>query len=313
VREIDTNIQNKSVKKAIIPVAGFGTRMYPASRFIKKVLFPIVDENGTAKPLILYLFEELDEIDIEEIILIVGKGEVEYYESFFNSRISEEHIGKLPKEAVKYETLISKVSKKIRYAVQEKQRGFGHAVYQAKPFINNEPVLLLLGDMIFRSDLDISCSSQIINAFSKSGEKVPVVAVKEIPVEDVIHYGIIKGDFDGNQKNIMNAVEMTEKPTVEYAKENFGVIKKNKTAFFAISGQYILTSDVFAEIEADIDEHDSSNDDSEIQLTDALRKVLKTKGLIGVRIEGEIYDVGTPKAYVNTVSAFPERTKVWQR
>ena len=106
------------VRKAIIPVAGFGTRMYPETRFVKKEFLPVVDKNGVAKPVIMHLLEELDDAGIEEIILIVGREELSQFEEMFGKPLSSEHIEKLPERVREYEKRIARIGKKIRYAVQ---------------------------------------------------------------------------------------------------------------------------------------------------------------------------------------------------
>lgn len=292
------------VTKAIIPVAGFGTRMYPATRFVKKEMLPVVSPEGVVKPVIMYLLEELDEAGIEEIILIIGKEDIPQFKNIFENTLSEEYISKLPMSVRNYEKIISRIEKKLRYVVQEERRGFGHAVYQARKYIGNEPVLLMLGDFIYKSNLDISCTTQTIKAHRKSGGKL-TVSIKPIPVEDVVHYGILTGNFDDKHKYIMNVTEMSEKPSVQYAKDYLGTkTGVGDEKYFCTFGQYVLTPAVFDFIESDIKAHDESGDRSEIQLTDALCKVLETDGMVGVAVDGHSYDVGIPSAYVNTISEF---------
>ncbi len=292
------------VRKAIIPVAGFGTRMYPETRFVKKEFLPVVDRNGVAKPVIMYLLEELDDAGIEEIILIVGREELSQFEEMFGKPLSSEHIEKLPERVREYEKRIAKIGKKIRYAVQEERRGFGHAVYQAREYLGNEPVLLMLGDFVYRSNMNNSCTMQTIKAYRKSGGQL-TLAIKPVKLEDVVHYGILTGAFDGDRSYIMNVTEMAEKPTVQYAKDFLGVkTKSGKDKYYCTFGQYVLTPDVFRYLEEDIKEHDEKGDTSEIQLTSALCKVLEDKGMTGVLVDGESFDVGIPSAYAETVAKF---------
>ncbi len=294
-------LSSDRVTKAIIPVAGFGTRMYPETRFVKKEFLPVIDKNGIAKPVLMYLLEELDEAGIEEIILIIGKEEVEDFEEFFGKPLSDEHIEKLPERVREYEKLISRISKKIKYAVQEERKGFGHAVYQAKQFIGNEPVLLMLGDFIYRSNLNMSCTMQTIKAYRKSGGQL-TVAIKPVELENVVHYGILTGTFDDKRNYMMNVTDMCEKPSVQYASDFLGIIDKNSVKYFATFGHYVLTPKVFDYLEKDIKKHENEN--TEIQLTDALCKVLREDGITGVYIDGESFDVGIPAAYAETVSKF---------
>lgn len=289
------------VKKAIIPVAGFGTRMYPATRFVKKEFLPVVDNNGVAKPVIMYLLEELDEAGIEEIILIVGEDEVALFNSMFKTPLDEQYIEKLPERVREYEKTISRIGNKLHFAVQKERRGFGHAVYQAKQFIGDEPVLLMLGDFIYKSNENESCTMQTIKAYRKSGGRL-TVAVKPISLEDVVHYGVLTGSFSDN---IMKVTQMKEKPSMQYAKDYLGVkTSASGTNYFCTFGQYILTPDVFKFLEEDIKKNNENSDNSEIQLTDALCKVLESSGMVGICVKGKSYDVGIPSAFVKTVEIF---------
>lgn len=292
------------VRKAIIPVAGFGTRMYPETRFVKKEFLPVVDKNGIAKPVIMCLLEELDEAGIEEIILVVGKEELPQFEEMFRKPLTEEHIEKLPERVREYEQKIARIGKKLRFAIQEERRGFGHAVYQAKEFLDNEPVLLMLGDFVYRSNRNTSCTTQTIKAYRRSGGQL-TVAIKPVELENVVHYGILNGTFDGARSYMMNVTEMSEKPTVQYAKDFLGVKTiSGEDKFYCTFGQYVLTPDVFDNLEEDIKQHDAAGDTSEIQLTSALCRVLEEKGMTGILVDGESFDVGIPSAYAETIARF---------
>ena len=292
------------ITKAIIPVAGFGTRMYPETRFVKKEFLPVVDRDGMAKPVIMCLLEELDAAGMDEIILVVGKDEIEPFKEMFEKPLNPEHFAKLPERVKEYEKFISKIGKKIKYAIQEERRGFGHAVYQAREYLENESVLLMLGDFVYRSNLNTSCTAQTLKAYRRSGGKL-TVAIKPVELENVVHYGILTGKFNEKHSYMMSVTEMAEKPTVRYAKDFLGV--KNSSGndvYYCTFGQYVLTPDVFDYLEEDIKRHDVQGDKSEIQLTDALCKVLKDKGMTGALVNGHSYDVGIPMAYADTVAEF---------
>ena len=134
----------KAIKKAIIPVAGFGTRLFPVTKVLKKDFFPVMDTDGILKPAILILLEQLVQAGIEKICLVIGEDEQNIYDSFFGE-LSREHYDKLSSEKQKYEDLLESLKNKITYVYQKERKGFGHAVFQCKDFANNEPVLLLLG------------------------------------------------------------------------------------------------------------------------------------------------------------------------
>lgn len=303
-----TLLSHKRVRKAIIPMAGYGSRMYPASRFIKKAFFPVIDENGFAKPVLMVLLEELDRENLEEIILIVGESEQEEMERIFEQNVELEYLRKLPKQLQEYERTIARVGSKLRFVVQKEKRGFGHAVAQAGRYLEkDEPVLLLLGDFIYRSKLTTSCMRQTINAYTKSGGQT-VVSIKEIPLAQVSHYGCLAGEFQNQRDYLMNVSEMKEKPSIEYAKDYLGVVKNNTTRYYGTFGQYILTPEVFEFLEEDIKAHVEKNDSSEIELTTALQRVCEEKGVTAVLVDGESYDVGMPQAYMETVMQFSAHT-----
>lgn len=132
------------IRKAIIPVAGYGTRLYPATRGIKKEFFPIVDHDGLVKPAILILLEQLMQTDIEEICLVIGEEDQEIYENYFMKSVTEEHFNKLPLQLREQEERIKQIGAKLRFAIQKERMGFGHAVYQCREFTENEPRMAVL-------------------------------------------------------------------------------------------------------------------------------------------------------------------------
>jgi UTP-glucose-1-phosphate uridylyltransferase len=256
-----------------------------------------------AKPVLMFLLEELDEAGIEEIILVVGPDELAYFQQAFSKSIGEEHMSKLSERVREYERRILEIGKKIRFVVQKNRMGFGHAVYQARQCLEREPVLLLLGDFIYKSNQNLTCVRQTINAYRKSGGQL-TVAIKEISLSDVVHYGVISGTFNSDQF-LMTANEMCEKPTVEYARDYLSVRKSNnQESYYATFGQYVLTPEVFDYLEKEISKHSEDIDGREIQMTDTFQRILKTKGMTGVVVDGTSFDVGIPEAYVKTAGSF---------
>ncbi len=293
-----------SVKKAIIPVAGYGTRMYPASRFLKKDFFPVVDRDGIAKPVILVLLEELDRAGIEEFCLVInGEEDREQYHKYFNEGLSDEYFDKLPAHLKAYERFIRRIGSQIEYVVQKEKRGFGHAVYQCRSFADNKPVLLALGDTIYRTHSEVNCTGQLLDAFDKT--KKTTLSVHRIPARNVIHYGVLTGSpvRQTGMDGIIKVDKMTEKPSVEQAKEALRIPgDTNGDAFYAVFGEYVLTPEVFEILEEHIQSNLTSN--GEIQLTDALDEVRRKTALYGVLVDGVMFDTGIPEAYVNTVAEF---------
>lgn len=289
-----------SVRKAIIPVAGFGTRLYPETRYLKKEFFPIVDRDNQVKPVILILIEECLAAGIEEICLVLGgEKEREMYRQFFEKRLSHEHLEKLPAEKKKYEEHILEIGKRLRYVYQTEKKGFGDAVYKCVDFVDNEPVLLLLGDTLYQSYNNKCCALQFIEAYEKYNKAM--VSIHEIPLEKVSYYGIISGVWENAKEEVLQVSNITEKPSIAYAKEFLGVnSNKTKKKYYSVFGQYILTPEVFKQLSENINNCVLS-DRGEIELTTALEQIREKQGLLGIKLNGKMFDMGIPEEFRNTI------------
>ena len=294
-----------TVRKAIIPVAGFGTRLYPATRALKKDFFPIPCPDGMVRPVILILLEELIQSGIEEICLVLGSEEERnQYSDFFEHPLSDEHLRKLNPEAQEYENHILDIGKRLHYVYQREKRGFGHAVYQAAQCAGNEPVLLLLGDTLYRSESNKPCALQMIEDYERYNRLM--VSIHPIPLAEVSRYGILHGVWEDKENNILNVSVMQEKPKASYAEEYLAVRnKKGEKEYYSVFGQYILTPEVFSQLHEDIMQKEIDGDHvTEIELTSALDAVRKRSGMVGVRLRGKMFDMGNPNAFARTIASF---------
>ena len=293
-----------TVRRAIIPVAGFGTRLYPATRALKKDFFPIPCPDGMVRPVILILLEELIQSGIEEICLVLG-GEEErrLYADFFERPIDDDHMSKLSKEAQEYENHIVDIGKRLRYVYQREKRGFGHAVYQAAQFARNEPVLLMLGDTLYRSLTNKPCALQLIEEYERYN--CLIIGLYPVALGEVSHFGIMNGVWEDKDERILNVTTVYEKPTSNYAEEFLAVRNSMGTReYCSVFGQYILTPEVFEQLAHDISEADAEGTHREIELTSALEAVRSRVGMIGVRLYSQRFDMGNPAALVDTITKF---------
>ena len=294
-----------TVRRAIIPVAGFGTRLYPATRALKKDFFPIPCPDGMVRPVILILLEELVQSGIEEICLVLGSEEErQQYADFFERPLEEEHLRKLNPEAQEYENHILDIGKRLHYVYQKEKRGFGHAVYQAAQFAGNEPVMLLLGDTLYRSDSNKPCALQMVEEYERYNSLM--VSIHPIPLAEVSRYGILHGIWEDKGQNVLNVDVMHEKPKASYAEEFLGVRNKNgEKEYYSVFGQYILTPEVFSQLHEDIMQKEIEGDHvTEIELTSALEAVRKRSGMMGVRLQGRMFDMGNPTALVRAIEEY---------
>lgn len=291
-----------TVRRAIIPVAGFGTRLYPATRIIRKDFFPIPCPDGKVRPVILILLEELVKSGIEEICLVLGSEEERMqYAEFFERPLSDEHLRKLSPENREYENHILSIGKRLHYVYQRNKRGFGHAVYQAVDFTHDEPVLLLLGDTLYRSKSNKPCALQLIEKYERYNQMM--VSIHDVPLAEVSHYGILSGVWEDKDETILNVSAMNEKPKASYAEEYLSVRdKEGRHHYYSVFGQYILTPEVFEQLGKNIRQADEEHDmQREIELTTALEQVRQQSGMIGVRLKGEMFDMGNPTALSRTI------------
>ena len=291
----------QTVKKAVIPLAGFGTRVFPATKCIKKCFMPLMDNDGMLKPALMIMIERLIEAGIEDIALIIGEDERDDFESFFEP-LPVEHREKLNAEKQEYEDKILSLSQHITYVIQKERLGFGHAVWLTKKFADNEPVLLLLGDFVYKSFGEENCSKQVIDAYKECGRTL--VSISEVPLDRVVHYGIIHGAWEDENETMMKVEHMVEKPTDDYAQEYLGVKDvRGSQKYYATFGQYVLTPEVYDELENEIS-HGERTEGTEYGLTAALDKVREKYGMYAFVPNGKSYDIGLPEAYRKTMLEF---------
>ena len=287
----------QTVKKAVIPLAGFGTRVFPATKCVRKCFMPLLDTDGILKPALMIMMERLLEAGIQDIALIIGEDEQPEFDRFFQP-LPEAHREKLPPDKLKCEEKILELRRHVTYIYQSERRGFGHAVWLARRFSEGDPVLLLLGDFVYRSNTGVSCCRQVIDAYKECGR--PLVSIAEIPLDQVVHYGILHGVWDENE-TMMKADVMVEKPTDDYAREYLGVENaRGERKYYATFGQYVLTPEVFEELEKEIRSGKPAHG-GEFGLTEALQKVCEQQGLIGFAPDGRSFDIGLPEAYRTTM------------
>lgn len=292
----------QTVKKAIIPLAGFGTRVFPATKCIRKCFLPLLDTDNILKPALMIMIERLLEAGIEEIALIIGEEEQEEFDRFF-APLPEEHREKLPADKLKCEEQIASMRQHITYLYQRERKGFGHAIWLARKFTENEPVLLLLGDFVYRSNTAESCCKQVLDAYKECGRTL--VGITEVPLERVVHYGILCGVWDENE-SMMKAHAMVEKPTDDYAKEYLGVKNaRGEQKYYATFGQYVLSPEVFEELDREISAG-APSEGKEFGLTAALDRVRAKYGLYGFVPDGRSFDIGLPDTYRRTMWEFCE-------
>jgi UTP-glucose-1-phosphate uridylyltransferase/mevalonate kinase len=287
------------VTKALIPAAGFGTRLFPASKATKKELFPVVDRDGIAKPAILLIVEEALDAGIEEVVIIVQEGDLEDFRSFFDQQISIENFNKLPRNFQEYARRILDIGRRVTFVTQTAQEGFGHAVYCAREAIGDEAFLLMLGDHIYRSTGEASCARQLVEAYQKSGKCV--VGLRRTPEAQIAAFGTATGIWV-EPEELLNITEFAEKPNLDYARSNLRVPGLPDDEYLTVFGQYVIKPQLFDYLEEHI--RNNVRERGEFQLTSALDRLRQEDGFLGLTVQGQRYDIGLPDHYVETLQTF---------
>jgi UTP-glucose-1-phosphate uridylyltransferase/galactokinase len=294
----------KLVRKAVIPAAGFGTRMFPATKAVKKEMLPLITADGQCKPILLAIVEEACSAGIEELAIIVRAGDEPYYEQFFRSLPSPEHYNKLPERARRSCHELAELGARITFIPQTEQLGFGHAVYCARQWVGQEPFLLLLGDHIYASNSDRTCARQLIDAFNAGGQ-VSVIGAYLAPAEEVCHYGTMAGTWLNPGRTLASVTDFVEKPSADYARHNLMTEGLPADRFLCVYGQYVLTARIFEYLQRQIEA--DQRQAGEIQLTTAIDALRQDQGLLAQVVDGEHYDTGMPVAYLRSIVSFYER------
>ncbi|SNZ11428.1 UTP--glucose-1-phosphate uridylyltransferase [Persephonella hydrogeniphila] len=268
----------QKVRKAVIPVAGFGTRFLPATKATPKEMMPIVD-----KPIIQYIVEEAVASGIDTIIFVTGRHKRAIEDHFDYAPDLEEALERAGKEELV--NLVREVSNLANfiYIRQKEQLGLGHAILTAEPAVGNEPFAVLLGDELIINH-EYPGLKQLIDVYKKFGKSV--IGTTEVPKEETYKYGIVEGTFIEDNIRLVNY--LVEKPEPEEAPSTSAII-----------GRYILTPNIF-----DALKRTPFGKGGELQLTDALMTLRKDEVIYSKDIEGKRHDTGNKLGYIKAILDF---------
>lgn len=270
------------VRKAVIPAAGLGTRFLPATKALAKEMIPIVDT-----PTIQYIIEEAVKSGIEEILIITNSNKHAMENHFDRNYELEERLtasGKM--EQVKMINDIANLAN-IYYIRQKEPKGLGHAILCAKSFIGDEPFAILLGDDVVVNKDSKPALQQLIDAYEQT--KASVVGVQTVPKKDVPKYGIVEPSSSHPAKGrLAKLTNMVEKPKIEEAPSQMAVL-----------GRYVLTPEIF-----DLLETQTAGAGNEIQLTDAIKRLMDRQAVYAYDFEGVRYDVGDKFGFIKATIDF---------
>ena len=265
------------IRKAVLPVAGWGTRFLPATKAMPKEMFPIID-----KPVIQFIVEELLGAGIENIIFVTGRHKRPIEHHFDINSDLERHLEEAGKEAILEN--IREVSHMINpiYIRQKQQLGLGHAVLTSEPVVGQEPFIVSLGDIILEKGRKVL--SEMISIYNRFGKSV--IALFEVEPSETKKYGIV--DVKEVEEGVYKVEDLIEKPEPDRAPSNLAIV-----------GRYIFTPLIFEKLR-----NTKPGVGGEIQLTDAMRMLLEDEVIYAYKIEGKVHDTGNPIDYLKTVIDF---------
>jgi UTP--glucose-1-phosphate uridylyltransferase len=289
-------------RKAVIPIAGLGTRHFPASHAVKKELFPVVGRDGIGRALFHYHLLELKAAGIEDICIIVQPEEDRLVRAYLDGP-GDEYLERLNKHpALRTEAdEMRRLSDCVTFAVQEKQDGYGHAVYQAKTFADGEAVLLCLGDHLFHGE-PVSPYAELARMSEVSDGK-SVSAVNRITANELKGFGTIAGKRRPDNPRLIDVSLIVEKPSAELARERLRVDDLPAETWLGWFGMHLLSPSIFEILEEMI--RDNVRDHGEFQLTRAQEIQRQRDGYLALEMtSAKRFDFGVPDDFVRSIQAF---------
>lgn len=277
----------KPVKKAVLPVAGFGTRVLPATKTVPKEMLTVVD-----RPALQYVVDEAIEAGIEHFVFVTARGKVSIEDYFDSAYELEDSLQRKGKTEI-YDALKNKqpLEGTMSFVRQQQAKGLGHAVWCARDIIGDDPFAVLLPDVLIQSKT--SCLAQMVEAYNEVGGNV--VAVDAVPEARVSSYGVIKprAGEDYRSKKLIAMDGMVEKPAIADAPSNL-----------KITGRYILQPELMGLLK-----DQAAGAGGEIQLTDAMARLMQQQDFHAFAYEGQDYDCGSKLGYFEAVMAYARQHK----
>ena len=286
------------IQKAVIPIAGYGTRLFPATKAVPKALFPIIDQDGFAKPIIQLIIEEALAAGVEEVCLVAQPQQVAPIADYFSGNVAAAIREK--SELAAQADRLEEIGERLHFAIQAEPEGFGHAIYCARDFAAGEPVIVLLGDHLYISETEGSCAKQLADVYVELGKSVTSLDLcheSELSVNGVVH-----GNPSVESDRLYALAQISEKPTVGYAQEHLRVEGIPEGQYLCNFGIDLLTPLLFDILDYNYKHQVLTH--GEVQLRDAMTEMIKQEGMYGYRVAGNRYDTGNPQELLRSVNAF---------
>lgn len=283
--------------RAIIPLAGLASRLYPATKVLPKALLPVPGRDGSLRPVVDWIVRETLDSGVEEVVLIVSPRDGDLIRRYFNEPPGGTLEGAGGRRILHAWSELKEFSKHLRYVHQLEPGGFGHAVLQCREVVGSQPFVLLLGDHLYRSHSTVPCLRQVLDIGLQFGQGV--LGISRCYESDLSQRGVVKVSSLPEQSKVFALLDMREKPTGKEASA-LRIPGSDPAQYFCLFGVYLLPSQFMDYLDAA-----NQQNQGELDLSAALCNWIDRDGGLAYEVDGEFLDIGTPTGFCDTVARFP--------
>lgn len=289
--------------RAVIPLAGLASRLYPATKILPKALLPVPGHDGSLRPAVDWIVREVLDSGVEEIVLIVSPRDGDLIRRYFDEP-PERTSGVSGRRILHAWSELKELAQHLRYVHQLEPGGFGDAVLQARSVVGCQPFVLLLGDHLYRSHSTVPCLRQVLDI----GERFDkgVLGISRCSESDVIQRGIVRVCSRSEESRVFELLDMYEKPTRSEVLSTLQIPGSVPQQYFCLFGIYLLPGQFMDELNT----ASQQRNQEELDLSTALRSWIYSDGGLAYEVKGEFLDIGTPTGYSSTVSRFPDNIRL---
>jgi len=285
-------------KRAVIPLAGLASRLYPATKVMPKALLPVPGRDGSLRPAVDWIVRELLDSGVDEVVLIVSERDGDLIRRYFDEPPKGTLSGAGGQRILHAWSELKELSKHLRYVHQLEPGGFGHAVLQASEIVGSHPFVLLLGDHLYRSRSSVPCVRQVLDIGLQFGKGV--LGVSRCYESDLSLRGVVKVRSLADQSKVFELSDMREKPTVPEARSTLCIPGSDPPQYFCLFGIYLLPGHFMQYL----NDASQQQNQGELDLSFALCSWIYRDGGLAYEVDGEFWDIGTPSGFRSTVAHF---------
>lgn len=290
--------------RAVIPLAGLASRLYPATKILPKALLPVPGHDGSLRPAVDWIVREVLDSGMEEIVLIVSPRDGDLIRRYFNEPPGQTLSGVGGRRILHAWSELKELAQHLRYVHQLEPGGFGHAVLQSRSVVGSQPFVLLLGDHLYRSHSTVPCLRQVLNIGERFNKGV--LGISRCSASDVSQRGIVRVRSLAEESRVFELLDMHEKPTDSEVLSTLQISGSVPQQYFCLFGIYLLPGQFMDGLNT----ASQQQNQEELDLSAALRSWIYSHGGLAYEVEGEFLDIGTPTGYSSTVSRFPDNIEL---